>query len=115
MITLSDSVTTSSSSSSWDSSFSRTKFEDLGEGGFILVGLEEVVDELDDVVLEGDVIAYGLRLQKVFDHVPLQDVVGIVHDDLDGAILLFQRDPEFPAKIFLLQVFQKIPRDRVFV
>ena len=87
--------------------------EDLGDGGFVLGRLVEVVDVFDDITGKGDVVADRLRLQEVFDHVPLEDVVRIVHDDVDDAVLLLQRDPEFPAEVLLLEVDEQVARDRV--
>ena len=74
-----------------------------------------MVDEFDDIVRKGDVVPDRLGLQEIFDHVPFQDVVRIIHDDVDDPVLSSQRDPQFPAEIVPLQVDQQIARDRQFV
>ncbi len=58
--------------------------EDVGDRGFFLWGLKEVVDKIGDVFSEGDIVPYGLGLHEVFDHVPLEDVIGVVHELADG-------------------------------
>ncbi len=75
-----------------------------------------MVDELDDVVLEGDAVLDGLRPQEVLDHVLLQEVVGVVDDDADLAVgALLEGNPELPAEVLAFEVLEQLVGDGVFL
>ncbi len=80
--------------------------QNIVDGRVIRCRMVEKVDVFDDVFRQGNIVFDGLGLEKAFDHIPFQDVIRIVDDDLDLPVHLSDGHPEFPPQVFLFQVLQ---------
>jgi len=80
----------------------------LREGMLAVRGTEKQVDVFQDVLGQRDVVFHLFGFEQVFDGVPFQNVVGIVHDDLHEAVHGSQGNPQLAGQVILLQIFDEI-------